>query len=104
MRTIGSNGLVLLALMTGVAACAGSTTIYKSGPGEAPPDDPTTTTPDDPANTPDPSLTGDPTSKATPAPSNPSASRRLRPGLTRGLLVDRFISGLTSGSSHLRYA
>ncbi len=69
MRTIGSNGLVLIALMTGVAACAGSTTVYKTGPDDAPVDDPSkTTTPEDPTNTPDPSLTGDPTSKDTPAP------------------------------------
>ncbi len=66
MRTIGSNGLVALALFTGVAACSGGTTIYKTVPGEAPPDE--TTTPDPAANTPDPSLTGDPTSKDTPAP------------------------------------
>ncbi len=65
-RTIGSNGLVALALLTGLAACSGTTTIYKTVPGEAPPDE--TTTPDAPANTPDPSMTGDPTSKDTPAP------------------------------------
>jgi len=64
--TIGSNGLVALALLTGLAACSGTTTIYKTVPGEAPPDE--TTTPDAAANTPDPSMTGDPTSKDTPAP------------------------------------
>ncbi|HSO31010.1 MAG TPA: M66 family metalloprotease, partial [Labilithrix sp.] len=68
MRTIGSNtgltALALVALLGGAAACSGGTTIYKTVPAEAPPEE--TPTPGEPAT--DPSTEGDPTSKDTPAP------------------------------------